>query len=160
MEYSIFPLTQDEAPFLFTDATKDQERGCIGHLRGDFGRDGREFWTSWWEHLSELKTQEFRNEFDEFVITLRKDSMLRDRNSMAEFCARYPEARIPGAWHSDVFGFQVNTNRHRYYIRCFPHAGDYNFYIYCYLQADRQQEKADSGQMPTAQKKKHNPPVR
>ena len=40
------------------------QTGCIGHLRGDFG-SGQEFYTSWFDHRREYKTDEFKAEFDE-----------------------------------------------------------------------------------------------
>lgn len=42
----------------------------IGHLRGDFGRSGEEFWPSWFDVNAELKTDEFRAEFGLLVDNL------------------------------------------------------------------------------------------
>lgn len=33
--------------------------GCIGHLRGDFGKDGLGFYSTWFDRRSDLKTAEF-----------------------------------------------------------------------------------------------------
>ena len=45
---------------------QDKVTGCIGHLRGDFG-SGQEFYTSWFDHRREYKTDEFKAELDEVV---------------------------------------------------------------------------------------------
>ena len=28
----------------------NQENRCIGHIRGDFGKSGDEYWATFWEH--------------------------------------------------------------------------------------------------------------
>jgi hypothetical protein len=163
MELIIRPFAPEESALFYSDSEKYKEFGCIGHLRGDFGSVGKEFWSTWWEHQSELKTQEFKDEFDDFINSLRKQGLLKDRHSMADCCYQHPEAKIPGAWHSDVYGFCVNTDRHRYFVRCFPHQGDYNFYVYCYKkQPERLQEKPEARQtaVPPAPKKKKYEPER
>jgi hypothetical protein len=68
---------------------------------------------------------------------------------------------IPGAWHPDVYGFRVDTGRHRYYIRCFPQGGDYNFYVYCYInEKERLRGQTQSKPMPPAPAKKRREPER
>ena len=47
-----------------SDKINVTQTGCIGHLRGDFGA-GQEFFTSWFEHRGEYKTDEFKAEFKE-----------------------------------------------------------------------------------------------
>ena len=51
---------------------KDEELGCIGHLRGDFAKSGNEFWTTWWPHCEDYKTQEFKDEFDNLINSQEK----------------------------------------------------------------------------------------
>ena len=50
---------------------------------------------------------------------------------MELFCARREYARLP-AEKPDAYGFDVDTKRYQYKLRCVPHKGDYNFYLYCY----------------------------
>ncbi len=109
MAYEINATAPEEAALFYSNAEKDRELGCIGHLRGDFGRSGKEFWTTWWEHQSGLKTQEFKDEFDMLINSLREHGFMKDRGSMADYCYSHAEARIPGAWHHDVFGFRLDT---------------------------------------------------
>lgn len=108
-------------------------RGCIGHLRGDFGRDGNEFWTTWWNESEELKTDIFRFEFDLLVNALR-ESILKDFASMSRFCNQNAAgSEIMGSeWHEDEFVFSMESEKHTYYLRCIKRKGDYNFYICCY----------------------------
>lgn len=57
------PIESDKRDWLYSARDKqDAERSCIGHLRGDFGRDDNEFWTSWFDHQIGLKTVSFRDE--------------------------------------------------------------------------------------------------
>ncbi len=67
-----------------------------------------------------MKTQDFRGKLDLFVNGLREQGLLKDRHSMAEYCYAHPEARLKGAWHGDVYGFQTKAGQYRFYVRCFP----------------------------------------
>jgi hypothetical protein len=156
MEFELIPVVPEECALLYSQPEHDKALGCIGHLRGDFGPKGNGFWSTWWEHQGDLKTADFSAEFDVFVNGLREGGILSNRTRMAELCGRHPEARIAGAWHPDVYGFQTATENYRFFIRCFPHAGDYNFYIYCYLKNGRQQERPE-GTPPSSPIKKQHP---
>ena len=102
MAFEISTTSPDESLLFYSNEERDKEFGCIGHLRGDFGQSGKEFWTTWWDHLSELKTQDFRDAFDGFVKDLRERGLLKDRSSMKAYCNNHPEARIKGAWDLNV----------------------------------------------------------
>jgi hypothetical protein len=159
MAYEINAAAPDESFLFYSNAERDKELGCIGHLRGDFGRSGNEFWTTWWEHVSELKTQDFREKLDLFVNGLREQGLLKDRSSMAAYCYKHQEARIKGAWHEDVYGFQSKLGQYRFYVRCFPLQGDYNFYIYCY-DSEKERVRAQDDRTPQPPKKKRDQPER
>jgi hypothetical protein len=159
MEYEIQAAAPEEADFFYSNPEMDKELGCIGHLRGDFGQNGKAFWTSWWEHQSDLKTDIFKEEFDDLINMLRENGILKDMHSMVECCRMHPEARIPGSRLPETYGFRVITDKYRYYFRCFPHGGDYNFYVYTYQdKALRQLERAKADRQPiTPIKKQHEP---
>ncbi len=127
--YSPLEAGREEESLFFS--TTPQEQACVGHLRGDFG-GGAEFWTTWWEHQDNLKTQDFKDELDELVKALRKDGPLKDLRSMERFCREHPQARMSPESGSDYYGFRVDTAQRRYCLRFLPRRGDYNFYIYCY----------------------------
>lgn len=121
------PLTADRQDWLYSaDDQTDMTRGCIGHLRGDFGSSGDEFWTSWFDHLPDLKSQEFRDEFQEVVNGLRKEGgLLKSFSGMSSQCRK-------GFAGEDGFGFQAETRNRTYCLRCIPRRGEYNFYLYAY----------------------------
>lgn len=135
-------VSEDAAYFYSVSIEKDTKRGCIGHLRGYFGSSGETFWANWFEHLPALKTPAFRAELDAVVQALTEQGWLQSRSRMHQLCMSHPEARLSGAWHSGVYGFCFQTERHRYYLRCFPYAGDYNFYLYCYVRPERLSERS------------------
>ena len=56
---------KEENRLFYSDTGETKELGCIGHLRGDFGHDGKEFWTTWFPHENHEKNDEvFREIFD------------------------------------------------------------------------------------------------
>ncbi len=128
-KYPFLEIGGDEENMLFSTTLQDQAR--IGHLRGDFGR-GTEFWTTWWDRHEELKGQDFKDELDDLVNTLRKDGPLKDLSAMQKFCWNHPQARMSPEADSRCYAFRVDTDRCRFYLRCIPERGDYNFYLYCY----------------------------
>ena len=120
------PIESGKSSWLYSGNDKqDLERRCIGHLRGDFGRSGKEFWTSWFDHELILKTEEFREEFNEVVNELR-DGLLSD------FYTMYKESRTGLLLERDEYGLCSESDHFIYCLRCIPRKGDYNFYIYCY----------------------------
>lgn len=123
--------------FYSHDKEKDRERGCIGHLRADFGSDGDEFWTSWDDHCEDLKTQAFKDELDEVINHLRKkENMLNSLRALTRYCYQHTEAQFKADHHKNTYGFKIETEAHSYYLRCNILQGDYNLYCYCY-QRDR-----------------------
>ena len=136
--FEITPIEEDKVDWLYSDESKDAERGMIGHLRGDFGR-GKEFWTSWWPHQNDvLNKQPFKSELDAVVNWLRQDfGPLKDLSSMDGFCfVRKDQARPDDS--RPVYGFKIETPGYQYFLRCTPQRGDYNFYIYC---ADKEAQR-------------------
>mgnify|MGYP000663786674 CR=1 FL=1 len=68
MDFEIEIMTQAERSYCYTGSQQlDKQTGCIGHLRGDMDRSGKGFFTSWEDHCGELKTQAFKDEFDDFL---------------------------------------------------------------------------------------------
>ena len=77
MELEIITMTPQERMYSYSQSSQiEAQTGCIGHLRGDFGA-GQEFFTSWFEHRGEYKTDEFKAEFDEVDVYKRQDHDLR-----------------------------------------------------------------------------------
>jgi len=128
-KYPLLEIGKEEENLLFSTPLQEQAR--IGFLRGDFGR-GAEFWTTWWDQSTELKGQEFRDELNDLVDTLREKGPLRNLFTMRRFCWDHPQAQMSPEAGSRYYAFRIDTNLHRYYLRLIPERDDYNFYIYCY----------------------------
>ena len=128
-KYPLLETAKDEESMYFSSDVHD--KACVGHLRGDFG-NGTRFYTTWWDHHEELKDQEFKDELDDVVNTLRKDGPLKDFPSMQRFCWNHSQTRMSPQAGTEYYGLRVGTDKHRYYLRLCPMKGNYNFYIFCY----------------------------
>lgn len=136
MEMTIHPMKPEERLYCYTQSNQIMaQTGCIGHLRVDGGSDGKGFYTDWTDHVSSLKTDEFKVEFNEIINGLRFDAaydgMLSSRSSMARFCRQRPEGRFDEARYD--YGFRVDTEKYSYLFRLNPNPGEYNAYCYCYV---------------------------
>ena len=82
------PLEAEKLDWLYSgNHEEDLERGCIGHLRGDFGHSGKEFWTGWFDHQPDLKNKAFQDELQDVVNGLRREGgLLKDFASMSRQC--------------------------------------------------------------------------
>ena len=83
----IRPLTEAEQKYTYTQSMQLQgQTGCIGHLRGDFDKDGNGFFTSWDNHRKEWKTDEFKSELDDVINALRSNEygLLQSRSAMSK----------------------------------------------------------------------------
>ena len=131
------PMPSEKADWLYSDSDRDAQRGCIGHLRGDFGKSGSEFWTNFFDHQPKLKQSAFRDELQVLVDALRKpDGLLNSFSAMSRHC--HEGAEIRGS-----YGFHAESPQYEYCLRCSPIKGDYNFYLYCYDKAAQQERSQD-----------------
>ncbi len=126
------PASKSEAGLFYSQRSeKDELLGTIGHLRMDFGRNGKEFWTTWFDHCSDkYNTKEFKAEIDDVVNELRL-SVLKDRSSMRSFCSAHG-GEIASSYGMRQFGYILETDHYKYCLRCKPMEGDYDGYLYCY----------------------------
>jgi hypothetical protein len=128
-------LTEAERKYTYAQSPQIMgQTGGIGHLRGDFGRDGNGFFTSWDDYWKDLKTDEFKAELDEVIDALRSGEygLLENRSAMRQFVARHPESGMAGNYCTE-YGFRAETGQYAFLLRCNPIQGDYNFYCYCYV---------------------------
>lgn len=136
MEMTIRAMTEEERAFSYTQETEILEKaGCIGHLRGDMGTDGNSFYTTWDDHVPGLKKDAFKQEFDNVINLLRFDEryggLFRNREDLNAYCRSNPDSAFRGNYTQE-YGFRADTEAYSYMIRCNPHKGDYNFYVYAY----------------------------
>lgn len=148
MTLEIRPMTREEQKYGYTQSHQIAgQTGCIGHLWADMDTDGKGFFSSWDDHRGDLKTQEFKDEFDEVINALRFDaqygSILTNHNSLAEYCSKYPNSAIAG--DSRSFGFRADTEQHSYMLRLNPHKGEYNLYCYRRDWLDAHMRRAEKG---------------
>ena len=124
MELKITSMTPADRLYAYNQSSQlEGQTGCIGHLRGDFG-SGQEFYTSWFDHRSEYKTDEFKTELDEVVNALReKDGLFFSRGSMTKFCYQNPEAEFEGNYCAE-YGFKVQTPQHTYMLLSLIHISE------------------------------------
>lgn len=151
MDYVIKIMAPAERNYCYTDSQQlDKQTGCIGHLRGDMDKSGNGFFTSWWDHCPELKTQAFKDEFDDFINALRFDDryggIFKNRSSLSRYCYEHKESVFAEDFIPQ-YGFRVDTPEHAYLLRLSPMQGDYNLYVYCYRREalDRHLKNAERG---------------
>jgi hypothetical protein len=141
-QYQMCAASEDEGALFFSQgAEKDAELGCVGHFRFYFDQSGRFTVSSWDDHRPELKTQAFKDEFEDVVNALRENGMLKDLPSARSFCYGHESARMADRYRPDTYAFKLETDAHTYCMRLFPNGGDYS-YIYAYDKAQLQQGMA------------------
>lgn len=134
-ELKICPLKEEERKYAYSQSIQLQgQTGSIGYLRGDFRRNGRGFYSTWFEHRKDLKTDIFKKDLDNVINALRSEKygVLHNREGMVEYAVSHPDC----AFHERSkmqSGFRINTQQYSYLLRCNPAQGDYNFYCYCYV---------------------------
>lgn len=128
-KFTFRPALSEEAGLFYAlSKERDVELGTIGHVRIDFGSGGKEFWHTWWPRgKEELNSSAFREELEELVNELRENGPLKDLSAMYNYCANHNGA-IPGGWRQN-YGYIMETESYRYYLRCSPGQGDYHAYL-------------------------------
>ena len=91
MDYRV--LTEAERKYTFSQSQQlSMQTGLIGYLRADFGSNGNEFWTTWNDFRKDLKTDEFKAEFDDVINGLRDGDVLSGRKAMSSYCYSTPDS--------------------------------------------------------------------
>ena len=129
--YKLSPAQDDGLLFFRMAGEESVRRGAIGYLRADFGNDGSEFWTAWFDDRKNLKTHGFTQELKDVIDSLRFDGQeppFASRRNLESFCYANPgkELTLRGR------GYQIRTKDYSYYFRCFPRPGDYDIYMFAY----------------------------
>lgn len=148
-EMTFRPMTEIERMYSYTQSQQlIMQTGCIGHLRADFGSDNKHFYSSWDDHRADLKSEDFKHEFDEVINALREDekfgAVFKNRGALLSLCSRTPESSFG---NDREYGFRADTDHYSYMFRLNPHKGEYNVYCYCYLRQwlDRHMKQAEKG---------------
>ena len=69
---------QPEWDLCFSDDKEDEKRGCIGHVRIDFGRNGNEWWHTWWPHQESMVTPEFIKDLNLVIDGIHRSGPLQN----------------------------------------------------------------------------------
>lgn len=128
-KFPVRPASPSEAGLFYAlPKERNAELGAIGNVRIDFGRDGDEFWHTWWPRGDEeLNSPEFKAELKELVNELRETGPLKSLSAMYGYCAEHG-GQIEGGWRQN-YGYVVETEHYRYCLRCNPGPGDYQSYL-------------------------------
>lgn len=129
------PMKPAEQKYNYSQSMQLQgQTGSIGYLRGDFGSSGKEFHTTWFDHRTQWKTEEFKAGLDTVINALRSTDygLLKSRSDMISRAGKYPDSRFKGNYSTE-YGFRMDTEQHAHLIRFNPSQGDYNFYCFCYV---------------------------
>lgn len=126
MTYKLLIAEKEELHLCFRLSGEAAERcGAIGYLRADFGRSGKEFYTTWFDNQSRLKSPDFKYKFDELINSLRDDGdkpPFASRNNHLAFCAAHPGMTC----------FKIATLDYSFYVRLNPNQGTYDAYCFAY----------------------------
>lgn len=156
----IVPAPEEEQIYSYSSIDEEAEQACIGHLRGDFGTNGNEFWTTWWPHNGNPGPEcgkDCYEELNQVVAALRENGLLKDRATMCKRMARWQKAIIRNACSPQI-ALCIETRWQLYYLRCNPLKGDYNFYLYAYDRARLMEVQRKAKNMMTKKEKsKHEP---
>ena len=147
MDLDMRALTEKEDKYTFSNSMQiSMQCGLIGHLRADMDSDGNGFFSSWEGYRKELKTDEFKDEFDKVINSLREEGdILYNRKSLAKYCYSSPQAKMNN--EQDYYGVRVDTQKYAYLCRLNPNKGEYNLYCYCYIKdwLDKHIRSAEKG---------------
>lgn len=147
MDLDMRALTKKEDKYTFSNSMQiSMQCGLIGHLRADMDSDGNGFFSSWEDFRKELKTDEFKDEFDKVINSLREEGdILYNRKSLAKYCYSSPQAKMNN--EHDYYGVRVDTQKYAYLCRLNPNKGEYNLYCYCYIKdwLDKHIRSAEKG---------------
>ena len=125
------PSKDDKKLFFLMEGETAVQHGYIGYLRADFGKSGREFWTTWFDGQPHLSTYVCKNEFDRVINSLRNDGespVFSSRMAFERFCSSNPGKDLGDRGK----GYIVKTLDYSYYFRCRPSTNDYDVYCFVY----------------------------
>ncbi len=126
-------MIEAEDKYTFRQSSQiSSQTGLIGYLRADMDTDGNGFFSSWNDFRKDLKTDEFKQELDEVINSLREEGdILHNRKSLSHYCYSTPQSKM--STEQDYYGVRVDTEKYAYLLRLNPNKGEYNLYCYCYV---------------------------
>ena len=128
IEFEKRAMIEAEDKYTFRQSSQiSGQTGLIGYLRADMDTDGNGFFSSWNDWRKDLKTDEFKAEFDEVINSLREEGdILHNRKALASYCYSTPQSKMQT--EQDYYGVRVDTEKYAYLLRLNPNKGEYNLY--------------------------------
>ena len=72
MKLDIRPMKPEERLYIYQQSSQiEGQTGSIGRLRGDFGKSGTEFYTTWEDYIKKFRSDDFDDEFDKVINAMR-----------------------------------------------------------------------------------------
>ena len=145
MEFVLRPLTEAEEKYTYSQSMQiSMQTGLLGYLRADMGRNGTDFFSDWFDFRKELKTEDFKKEFNEMIESYRKDGkFLSNRSALTEFCQTLKCFKKDNR----SFGVRIDSDNYAYLCRLNPNNHEYNLYCFAYEKywLDRHIHEAENG---------------
>lgn len=147
MESKVIPLKGKEWLYTYRNSQQiSSQTGLIGYVRADMGTLGTEFFSTWNGFRDDLNTQDFKDDIDTVINSLREDGgFLSNRDQLETFCMNSDNVF---SYDTGVdYGVRVNTKDYAFLMRLNPYKGNYSLYCYCYKKdwLDSHLEKAEKG---------------
>lgn len=145
MELVLRPLTEAEEKYTYSQSMQiSTQTGLLGYLRADMGRNGTDFFSDWFDFRKELKTEDFKKEFNKMIESYRKDGeFLSNRSALTEFCQTLKCFKKDDR----SFGVRMDSDNYAYLCRLNPNRSEYNLYCFAYKKdwLDRHMREAENG---------------
>lgn len=146
-DFETHMLEPAERNYTFSQSRQiSMQTGLIGYLRADMDSNGLGFYSSWYDFRKDLKTDEFKAEFDDVINSQRAEGgFLSCRQAMEKYCYEHPESSYGD--ERNHYGVRIDSGNYAYLMRLNPNRGEYNLYCYCYQKEwlDRHLEKTKNG---------------
>ena len=112
IEFEKRAMIEAEDKYTFRQSSQiSGQTGLIGYLRADMDTDGNGFFSSWNDWRKDLKTDEFKAEFDEVINSLREEGdILHNRKALASYCYSTPQSKMQT--EQDYYGVRVDTEKY------------------------------------------------
>lgn len=89
IEFEKRAMIEAEDKYTFRQSSQiSGQTGLIGYLRADMDTDGNGFFSSWNDWRKDLKTDEFKAEFDEVINSLREEGDMEKWRALSKVVLR------------------------------------------------------------------------
>ena len=129
--YDLMPAYDNKLLYFASVGESAERHGVVGLLKIDFGKNGREYNSSWHSYQPQLRTREFSRDFDRLIRHLRDGGPRQpfaSRSKLDAYCSEAHGKELDK--HSR--GYMARTGAYSYYFRCHPRANDYDVYAFAF----------------------------